>query len=370
VPTGFEQPRDRVAALHPAYYRLMVDWARVQPQANVPPDWTAAADGCLRGTPPCAPSAGIRDLLRAVRSRQQVDGGWQVVVVIYGTPAWAVQPGAQGCGANLMPNLDAYRALVRSLRQLAAAEGVALQWWSAWNEPNHPTFLGPQRTACDRDAQALSPGEYAQLVRALQAELAAPDAPGPPGQLVLGEVAGYTHPRARALGAAEFARALPDDVACASDVWAQHAYVRPSDDVPSGGAGASGEPSLAGDPDAAGDPTLISDVLTALDAHHCPNPHHIWVTETGVGGPRTGEARPDDPATDRAGCEAMDAALRSWASNPRVDAAFQYTFREDTAFRVGLMDATLQRVYRSYEPWSAWGRPGPPPAHPACGAAP
>ena len=75
--------------------------------------------------------------------------------------------------------------------------------------------------------------------------------------------------------------------------------------------------------------------------------------------PRAGETRPDDAATDSAGCEAMDAALRAWAANPRVDAAFQYTFREDTAYPVGLADARLTRTYPTYDLWRSWGARAP-----------
>jgi hypothetical protein len=363
VPQAFADARDRLVALKPAYYRLMVDWRRLQPTAAAPPNWDAPADGCLRGTPPCAESAGIRALLRAVRERQRADGGWQVVVTFYGTPAWALRGGVSGCGTDRRPNLDAYRALVRSFRELAAQEDVAVHWWSPWNEPNHPEFLGPQRTECSEDAEPLTPVEYANIAYAMQAEL------GPGDHLVLGELAGYDRPRARAVSAPEFARGLPKQLVCAADVWAQHAYVRPGD---GGGEaqGDTGEPSLAGDPDAAGDPALLRDVLAALDAKDCPKPYSLWITETGVGGPRTGESRPSDPATDRASCEAMDAALRFWARDPRVDAAFQYTFREDTSFPVGLVDAGLDKLYRSYDAWKAWSVPGPPPQPVTCGQAP
>jgi hypothetical protein len=358
VPAAFAAARDRVVALKPRYFRLMVDWRRVQPTAAAPPDWGSPSDGCLRGEGPCAESAGIRDLLRAVRERQQADGGWQVVATFYGTPEWALRGGVPGCGTDRRPNLDAYRALVRSLRDLAVQEGVPIHLWSPWNEPNHPEFLGPQRTECSEDAEPLSPAEYANIALALQAEL------GPQDRLVLGEVAGYDRPRARAVSAAEFARALPEEVACASDIWAQHAYVRSTDDVPEQRDGA--DPSLAGDPDDAGDPALLRDVLEALDAHGCERPHKLWITETGVGGPRTGETRPDSPEDDEAGCEAMAGALRAWADDPRVDAAFQYTFREDTAFPVGLADVGLDRLYRAYAAWEAWSRPGAAPASVEC----
>jgi hypothetical protein len=361
VPDAFAAARDRAVALKPAYFRLLVDWRHVQPSADAPPNWDAPSDGCLRGQPPCAESAGIRALLRAVRERQRADGGWQVAVTFYGTPEWALRGGAAGCGTDRRPNLDSYRALVRSFRALAASEQVAVHWWSPWNEPNHPAFLGPQRTECSEDAEPMTPTEYANIAYAMQAEL------GPGDHLVLGELAGYDRPRARAVAAPEFVRGLPQQLVCASTVWAQHAYVRPG---AAAGVEEGEEPSLAGDPDAAGDTRLLHDVLRELDAKGCPKEHALWITETGVGGPRAGETRPSDPATDREACQAMGEALRAWGDDPRVSAAFQYTFREDTAFPVGLADAGLDRLYRSYEAWKAWSRAGPKPDAVSCAQAP
>ncbi|MEA2178153.1 MAG: hypothetical protein QOG77_1450 [Solirubrobacteraceae bacterium] len=362
APPAFTAARERVAALKPTYYRLMVDWRRLQPTAGGPPNWDSPSDGCIRGQPPCVESAGIRAILRALRERQQADGGWQIVVTFYGTPDWALRGGVPGCGTDRRPNLDAYRTLVRSFRELVAQEGVEVHLWSPWNEPNHPEFLGPQRASCSAEAEPLTPTEYANIAYAMQAELGAGD------RLVLGELAGYDRKRARAVAAPEFAAALPAPLVCASDIWAQHAYVRPAD-VATGQAGED-EPSLAGDPDAAGDPSLLRDVIAALDAKGCERKHRLWITETGVGGPRTGENRPSDDETDRQSCEAMDNALRYWAQDTRVDAAFQYTFREDSSFPVGLADTALDRLYRSYEAWQAWSTPGAPPDTVGCRQAP
>jgi hypothetical protein len=320
VPAAFAPWRDRAVALRPKLFRLLVDWSKVQPAPDAPPDWAAVQDGCVRGRAPCAPYGGVRDLLRAVRARQRADGGWHVVASPYGAPGWARTPRA-GCPAGGTIDLAAYRAFVRSLAGLARAEGIEVVRWSPWNEPNHPTFLAPQRAACGRDRPARSPAAYADLVRALRAEL--PDA-----RLLLGEVAGYAGPRRDRLGAAEFAAALPREVVCASELWAQHTYV------------GKGTTALAADRDAAGNTQLVDAVTRALDAHRCPAEHGLWISETGaVPGPRA--------------CRQMDAALRAWEAAPRVAAAIQYTFREDPLFRVGLADAGLQAERGAYRPWLA-----------------
>ncbi|MBX5442402.1 MAG: hypothetical protein IRZ32_12865, partial [Solirubrobacteraceae bacterium] len=327
-PPAFAPWRDRVAALGLSYLRVLVDWRRVQPSPDAPPDLAQPADGCLRGVPPCAPFAGIADQLRAAR-----DAGLTPVVVVLDTPEWAAAP-ARGCEAReagpraRMPaDLGAYRALVRAVLELGRAEGVELPWWAPWNEPNHPLFLGPQRAACDAGRPALAPGLYAELARAMAAELAA--APGEQ-RLVLGEVAGFDAPRRDAAGAAEFAAALPRDVACADGVWGLHAYVRVEDE-------------LAADAQAPGAGALLDAVAAALDGHGCPGgPPPIWITETGT-----------DPAAGADGCRAMAQALAAWRDDPRVQAAFQYTFREDTAFPVGLADAGLTRLEPAYAAWLA-----------------
>ena len=52
----------------------------------------------------------------------------------------------------------------------------------------------------------------------------------------------------------------------------------------------------------------------------------------------------------------MAAALAAWADDPRVDAAFQYTFRESAAFPVGLVSSSLRTTFRSYTAWHAFSR--------------
>jgi hypothetical protein len=330
-PGAFAPYRDALAALGPRYLRILVDWRRVQPSPSAPPDWRQPADGCLRGAPPCAPFNGIADELRAARAAGQTP-----VVVLLGTPDWAAAAPGDGCAspeagaaARMPADLGAYRALARSLLALGREEGVALPWWSPWNEPNHPTFLGPQRSRCDADAPARSPALYTRLVRALNAELAA--APG--GQrLLLGETAAFDAPRADAVDAAEFARDLPDDVVCSAGAWAQHAYVKVGGELAADAANAT-----------PGSPRLLGDLTAALDAHACPSgPLPVWITETGA-----------ESSSAAAGCTAMAAGLRRWVADPRVQAAFQYTFREDTAFAVGLADAALTRLEPAYGAWKA-----------------
>lgn len=357
VPRGLSAWRDRVQALRPSYVRVLVNWARLQPRPNAPPDFAQPADGCLRGLPPCGAYAGLREELEAIAAMQRERrGAPEVQLVVLGVPGWAAAR-AGGCERSdampfsrpiTAPGLAAYGTLLRDLVALGEQTGARLRYWAPWNEPNHPAFVSPQRGRCDAEAPTRAAAVYAQLVRAARRALDA--APGDQ-RLVLGELAGYTTPTPKSTTVGELVRALPDDVACGSDLWSVHAY-------------AETEPDADG-----GDP--VAAMERALDARACTRGAHVWVTETGAGGADPGADRPADPASLEAGCRAQAAMLRRWADDPRVDAAFQYTFRDDTAYPVGLADARLTRTYPAYELWRAWGARDPsappPDASRSCG---
>jgi len=343
APAGFGPWRDRVQALRPDYYRLFVDWSKLQPDPAEPANLEIGGDGCLRGEPPCAAFGGFRELFEAVASQQQAGRGFEVLMVPFGVPEWAAAP-ASGCErTGTEPRSRAisdrgvlgYRKLVADLLALARSKGVKLRYWSPWNEPNHPWFISPQRTSCDETTAARSPKVYTRITRALQAELAKdPDE----HELVLGELAGF--PRARSVGASvtEFVRALPDDVACASRIWSQHQYSRP------------GEKPF--------DKGVVGKLEAVLRERACTRDARIWITETGTGGVRSGQKRQRDAAALQRGCLAQAAALRRWAKDPQVDVAFQYTYREDPAFPVALADQRLTQSYPTYDLWLALGSEG------------
>jgi hypothetical protein len=150
---------------------------------------------------------------------------------------------------------------------------------------------------------------------------------------VLGELAGLDAPRPYGASAPEFARGLPADVACGASAFGQHVYI--------GERGRRGKPpgKVPGATAARASIALIDAVDEALRSHACTTP--IWITETGTFDHR---------------CESMAAALRAWADDERVDAAFQYTFRESPAFPVGLVSSSLRTTYRSYAAWHAFAR--------------
>ena len=322
----------KAAALRPNYVRILVPWERLQPSKARKPNWDAPPGGCPRINPGCRSDRGLRGLLMAIRHRQLADGGWKVLAVPYFTPPWAATGGFRGCQKKRsrhpraqMPQIAAYRRFLRGLNALADKVGVRIDYITPWNEPNHPGFLQPQRATCNRRSPAIAPRKYAKLVRAAQKELRYEQT------LVLGSLAGLQAPRVYGAGAPEFIQALPRDVACIDGPFAQHAYI--------GEPGRRGRPPRRVSPASAARHGLLEQVLAALDAKGCAKPPRLWIAETGTFDHR---------------CASMSAALRAWARHDRIDAAFQYTFREAHTFPVGLVSPSLKITYGSYRAWSAF----------------
>jgi hypothetical protein len=53
---------------------------------------------------------------------------------------------------------------------------------------------------------------------------------------------------------------------------------------------------------------------------------------------------------------ALATQVLGWYANPRVQAIFQYTFRDDPLFPVGLISTDLSRLHRVYRMWLALER--------------
>ena len=306
------------------------------------------------------PDAGIRAELAAIASQQRAMGGargeFRVVIDIFGAPQWAAQapsgcelPGATPFARPLRSAaLAAYAALIHALLALARTEGVALEWWSPWNEPNDPRFISPQRSGCTSGSSTLSPAVYGQLLRTMAAAL---HVDGATHHLILGELNDFEVGSPHTTSIREFVAALPKEVLCIGSVWSIHAYAR------------------YGDGEAPGD--AVDALEQALDARGgCARDATIWVTEAGAGAARPGGRRGAGAAEEADGCRALARQLLGWYRDPRVGAVFQYTFREDPDFPVGLVSAELSHPYPTYGLWLAWAQRRaagePPPTAAAC----
>jgi hypothetical protein len=343
---GFANARAQLTALHPRYIRLLIDWAALQPKQAQAAALEAPVSGCAREVAPCGAYAGVREQLAAIRSQQRAAAAegrvdFQVVLDIFGAPAWAARA-PSGCElaathAFSRPVSEAgiasYRALIRALLKLAAGEGVTVGWWSPWNEPNDPVFISPQRTSCASDSLPMSPAVYAELARAMHSELQT-DGDGTQ-RLLLGELNAFQSDSPYRTSISQFVAALPADVICMSDVWSIHAYA------------AQGGAKPATDP--------VKALEATLDARGgCARHASIWVTEAGAGARHPGFAKRAGAGEEQAGCRALAEQLIGWVSDPRIGAIFQYTFREDPDFPVGLLSADLARVYAPYRLWLAY----------------
>jgi hypothetical protein len=347
LPAPWGRWRDALGAMRPAYYRLLVDWAAIQPSAAVPPDLAQYQGGCSRTVAPCLPYSGLTEQLQALASRQR-EGGWQAEVVILNTPRWAAAP-AGGCEkagtqANARPpsqtGLAAYAQLVKAILATAQQTGAELRFWSAWNEPNLPAFLSPQRATCDARSPSLAPAAYAGIVRTLQQALA--EVPGD-HEIVLGETAGLLDDTSYLTSVQSFIAGLPRDVVCASTVWSQHGYVGGPDPVPA--------------------------VVRALKARGCGRPFTVWITETGVGPTPKRLSAAHAVKGPRRGCLALHRRLVTWWRDRAVTVAFQYELRSDPAFPSGLVSADLTTPAPALAEWTAWGggrAPTAPPPAAAC----
>ncbi len=355
---AFLPARRELTALHPRFLRLVVDWAALQPSPDRPAELDEQLDGCARGVGPCGAYAGVSAELEAIASQQRRrPGSFEVVIDIFGAPSWAAAPphGCERAGGSavarpLRPQaIASYRSLIRGLLALGESKGVALPWWSPWNEPNDPRFITPQRATCATAGDPLAPLVYTQLARVMSSTLA-----GAAGRhhVLLGELGGYESGSPHRIGLAEFVDALPPDVLCLGDTWAVHAYA------------GRGPHAVALDP--------VKVLEVALDERGgCASSAHVWVTEAGAGAPEPGRQRAPGAQEEAAECVALASQVLGWYADPRVQAIFQYTFRDDPLYPVGLVSAGLSPPRPVYRMWLALERASadgtaPPTAQAAC----
>ena len=340
----FQLARRELTALRPTYLRLFLDWQALQPQAGRAADLAGPVSGCARTVGPCGPYPGLAGELAAIASRQRArraagQAGPEVLIDVVGAPRWAasapsgceLQGAPAGARAVTPSAIGAYRQLIAGVLSLARSEGAEVRWWSPWNEPNDGLFLTPQRALCRPSSAPLSAAVYAQLARALASVLRRY---APQDSVVLGELNGQAPDSAHSTSVASFVAALPADVLCLGPVWSLHAY------SPYGPGGGGGEPVAA-----------LERALARRGG--CAADPPLWITETGAGAPHPGAPLTGSPVRELEACRALAADLQGWFSDSRVGAVFQYTFRDDPAYPVGLVSADLARVHPSYRLWLA-----------------
>jgi hypothetical protein len=155
--------------------------------------------------------------------------------------------------------------------------------------------------------------------------------------LLLGELNAFASDSPHRTSVASFVAALPQSVICLSETWSIHAYATRYKASP--------------------EPEPTAELERSLDARgECGRRASVWVTEAGAGAPHPGRPRPPGVADEHEGCVRLAEQLQSWTADARVKAVFQYSFREDPAFPVGLLSADLSHVYPAYRLWLSYSR--------------
>ena len=133
--------------------------------------------------------------------------------------------------------------------------------------------------------------------------------------------------------------ALPADVLCLGSAWSVHAYARYGTPTP-----------------AAADP--VAALEDALRAARRLRRGRAGVDHRGrARGRRTRAPRAASrPHSSSKACRALAAQLQRWFADPRVAAVFQYSFRDDPAFPVGLASADLRALHPVYGLWLSLAR--------------
>lgn len=306
---------DAARAAGATVVRAMIYWHRVAPLRP-------AADGLPFDEPRLFE---VDELVAGTAAR-----GMEVMLTIWGTPAWA-----NGGGLPNRPPSDPedLRAFARGL----AARYPGVRRYSVWNEPNLEQFLAPQ---FDADGESAAPRLYADIYRAAYEGIKAAN----PGALV---AIGETSARGRdapSRGSAQdshsparFARLLAEvRPRLPFDAWAHHPFPTRPDQPPDQRAR---WPAV----------TLLSldRFGRALDAWFGRQGIRIWITEYGH------ETQPEERLGVGRELQAAYAerALALAAAVPRIELFIWFTLRDDptNTWQSGLLD-------RSGRPKPAYAR--------------
>ena len=270
---------------------------------------------------PFDPAYRFDDLDELVRNAQV--RGLEVLITIWGTPAWA----NAGVGPQRAPT-DA--GDLRDFAQAIASRYSGrfpgypfVRFFGIWNESNVSTFLRPQ---FDTSGRIVGPAIYARLAAAGYAGIKAGN---PAAQVAIGEtssngreqhVAGATDAVAPGLFAELVARADPK---LRFDAWAQHPYPFPVNRPP---AQVVAWPNVT--------LTSLGRLETTLDESFGRRGIPIWVTEYG------NETIPGEPrgVTEAQQAEYLPQAIAIARRDPRVQMLIWFVFRDspNSAWQSGL----------------------------------
>ena len=303
-----ERMRERTAQAGANLIRVQAGWWVLAPQRPANP------------SSPSDPTYDWNQFDDLIRQAQRQ--GQEVMLQIWGTPAWA------GPGRNRLPrNLGDLRAFSQALAARYSGRYPQLpfvRFYGVWNEPNLNLFLTPQ---FDARGRSVSPGLYARLYRAVHAGIKA----GNPRALVgIGETSARgrdvrrrnvsdTHSPGR------FAELLSKQrPRLRFDAWAHHPY-------PTSPRATPREklrwPNVS--------LTMITRFAQSLDRWYKRKNTPIWVTEYSY------ETRPEDSngVTHEQQAVYMEQAVNIARANPRIAMFVWYVLRDhlDDRWQSGLL---------------------------------
>ena len=282
---------------------------------------TVARSRPADATDPFDPAYHFDDLDELVRNAQA--HGLEVLITIWGTPAWANRGrGPQYAPTDASDLQDFAQALAS--RYSGRYPGYPfVRFFGIWNESNLSTFLRPQ---FDASGRIVGPAVYARLAAAGYAGIKAGN---PEAQVAIGEtssngrqkhVAGLTDAVAPGLFAELVARADPT---LRFDAWAQHPYPFPANRPPT---------QVVAWPNVT--LTSLGKLETALDDAFGRKGIPIWITEYGS------ETQPGEPrgVTEDQQADFLPQAVAIARRDPRVQMFIWFVFRDspDSAWQSGL----------------------------------
>jgi hypothetical protein len=265
--------------------------------------------------------------------------GMQVLLSVYGTPAWE----NRGRGLNRTPRTPddlakfAFAAAIRYSGTYPGDDGEllpAVRYWLAWNEPNNPVFLAPQYRRVRSKWVVQSASDYAKICEAVFR--------GVHSSLLRGEkvACGATAPRGNnsprssrpSVSPLAFMRALRKAGLKKLDAYAHHPYYgRPSESPttkPSGLRGRVTAVTLAN----------INELIVQLTKLWGRKP--LWITEYGY------QTNPPDPAFGVSWVRQASYLKQAFAigrRNPRIQMMLWYLLQDEpiiSGWQSGLLTST------------------------------
>ena len=252
--------------------------------------------------------------------------GIHVLFSIYSTPSWESGKSSKNVAPKNQVDLRdfAYAAAKRYSGTFVGDDGAtipAVKDWTAWNEPNNPTFLTPQYVRIAGGYAMQSAINYAKICNAVYQ--------GVHGTLLAGErvACGVTAPRGNnnprssrpSVSPIAFLRAVKQAGLRTFDAWAHHPYYAgPSDQPTTKPVGARGSPATAV---TLGNLNDLIRVLTQLYGNK-----RVWITEYGY------QTNPPDALFGVSWAKQALYLKQAFAiarANPRVDMMLWFLLKDD-----------------------------------------